>query len=58
MRYRDIENLPEDDPRVAEFWKEVQKMEAMYIAEQFTYNLDDEQSLDYFNRFIAGDRRV
>lgn len=56
LTYRDVENLPKDHPLMIKFWEELKKMEDAYIGEQFSHNLDDEQSLDYFNRYIAGDR--
>lgn len=56
LKYRDVENLPKDHPDMIKFWEELKKMEDAYIGEQFSHNHDDEQSLDYFNRYIAGDR--
>lgn len=54
VRYSDIEHLPADHPMVKEFEAEAEK-EALSF-ESMVPNPEDEQSFEYFNQYIAGDR--
>ena len=54
LKYRDIENLDPNDPLVKQFYFELER-DAEY-EEGSLCILDDEDSLSYFNRYIAGDR--
>lgn len=56
LTYKDVEKLPVSHPLYQQFWNELTKMEDMYKGEADIHDLDDEQSLAYFNRYIAGDR--
>ena len=52
-KYRD--NMTPEE--IAKFLAEVNELDAAYAAAGDLGNpLDDEESLDYFNRYIAGDR--
>ena len=47
----DVINLPKDHPLMVEFMRQVEEDEIPAISA-----LDCEQSLAYFDRYIAGDR--
>ena len=53
--YTDIEGLPEDHPKVIEFMKEQEVMDQCYTESGGIHDMS-EDSIDYFNRYIAGDR--
>ena len=53
--YTDIEGLPEDHPKVIEFMKEQKDMDDCYADGGGIVDMS-EDSIDYFNRYIAGDR--
>lgn len=59
VTYRDVENLPPDHPLSIEFDRQVAALEELLGTTQGAsmYNLDDEESMDYFNRYIAGDKK-
>ena len=57
IRYSQIENLPPNHPLVLAFEKQCRDEEAMYAAlGNIGKPSDDEGSLDYFDRYVAGDR--
>jgi len=57
LTYRDVMDLPPDHPKSIQFMKELKEMDAAYDeAGDLGTVYDDEESEDYFNRFIAGDR--
>ena len=56
LKYKDVENLPSNHPLYLQFWDEIKKEEDICRGEADTFNLTDEESYDYFNRYIAGDR--
>ena len=47
----DVIDLSPDHPLMVEFMRQVEEQETPAIS-----TLDCEESLDYFNRYIAGDR--
>ena len=53
INYSQIENLPADHPLVAQFEKEQAELEK---CECTCAVCNDEGSLEYFDRYIAGDR--
>lgn len=53
LTWTDVENLPANHPQVKEFDKQVSEE---FAADAADFNILDETSIDYFNRFIAGDR--
>lgn len=53
LTYKDVEHLDRNDPLYQKFWDEVQKIEDMYRGEEAVSHLTDEESYDYFNRYIA-----
>ena len=56
LKYADIMNLPSDHPDYLRFMDELgvdNYTEADYNGSSI---FNDEDSLDYFNRYIAGDR--
>ena len=55
ITYKKIENLPDDHPLVKEFMKQCALEDEMY-SQGAVFDLEDEEGLDYFNRYIAGDR--
>ena len=52
IKYSQIENLPVDHPLVAQFEKEQAELEQC----ECTCTVCEEGSLEYFDRYIAGDR--
>ena len=56
LTLRDVHNLPGNHPLWKEFERQVEEEDKAWDSAGPTYNLDDEQSLEYFNRYIAGDR--
>jgi len=57
LTYSDIQDLPADHELVQEFERQVQLEDQAYDdAGPITSGLEDEESLTYFNRYIAGDR--
>lgn len=70
LTYMDIENLPKDHPKVKQFLTELAENDPIFAAVVndginpelvddpicSIFNLTDEESFDYFNRYIAGDR--
>lgn len=56
LTYGDIKDLPTDHPDSIRFMKELQEQEDAYKGYTTGSGLDDEESLEYFNRYIAGDR--
>jgi len=58
IRYSQIENLPPTDPLVLAFEKQCKDEDAMYAAlGPMTSNINDEGSMEHFDRFVAGDRK-
>jgi len=58
IRYSEVENLPADHPKMVAFMKQCQDEDAAYAAAgDIGKQSDDESSLDYFDRYIAGDRK-
>ena len=51
LKWREVESLPKDHPKMLQFIKEQEWLEAAEAAEE------DESSLEYFDRYIAGDRK-
>lgn len=56
IKYSQIENLPEDHPLVQQFVKEQDALDKALEAAGPTATIHDEETMDHFNRFIAGDR--
>jgi hypothetical protein len=58
IRYSDIEGLPEDHPKVIQFHKELADTDAAYAecGPDDGPSGADEDTYEYFNRYIAGDR--
>jgi len=58
LTYRDVMDLPADHPKSLQFMKELKDMDECYSESDYNGSsvYSDEDSLDYFNRFIAGDR--
>ena len=57
IRYSQIENLPPNHPLVQAFEKQEKDLDDCYAsAGPIGKPSDDEASLDYFNRYVAGDR--
>jgi len=54
LKYSDVENLPEDHQLVKQFMKEQELLDEMYDE---AHSMDDEASYDYFNHYIAGDKK-
>ena len=55
--YSEIENLPADHPKVIAFMKQEQDLDDAYMAAgPVSGPNEDEESKDYFDRYIAGDR--
>lgn len=55
IRYREIENLSPDHPMVKAFEKQEKELDDLW--ESFTQGEVTEDSLEYFDRYIAGDRK-
>lgn len=58
LTYKEIENLPPDHPKVKQFIQEVEENDIIFatVMQDYFHSMNDEESLDYFNRYIAGDR--
>lgn len=52
LTYRDIQDLPQDHPDYIRFMQEAETMSGLPVQEMG----DDEESVAYFDRYIAGDR--
>lgn len=55
ITYKDIENLSNDHPLVKQFYKELEE-EAYFNQAEYFIDFSDEESLAYFNKYVAGDR--
>lgn len=53
LTINDVINLPADHPKMIEFMKQVEEQNFPDVAHDV---IQDEQSLEYFDRHIAGDR--
>jgi len=57
LTYSDIANLPQTHPDYIRFMKEIKDLDDCYDdAGDIGSVYDDEESLEYFDHFIAGDR--
>lgn len=56
IKYSQIENLPEDHPLVQQFVKEQDALDKALEAAGPDAKYYDEETLEYFNKFMAGDR--
>ena len=57
LKYTDIANLPTSHPDYIRFMKEINDLDQAYAdAGDLGSIHDDEESLEYFDHFIAGDR--
>lgn len=56
LTYRDVENLPADHPLMVEFMRTIEEEQNLYEGFSGYSIYDNEESLEYFDRFIAGDR--
>lgn len=54
LTYADVADLPIDHPLYVEFMKEA--TEQMQMDVEIQSSLKDEESQEYFDRYIAGDR--
>ena len=57
IRYSQIENLPEDHPLTQQFIAEQDALDRALEAAGPTATIYDESTMDYFNRFVAGDKK-
>ena len=59
IRYSQIEDLPEDHPLVKQFTKEQGELDAAYqrLIHGIPQAPPAEDSLEYFDHYIAGDRK-
>lgn len=55
LTLHDIINLPPSDPNYIQFMKEVNDLDDAYADVDMGSVYDDEESLEYFDCFIAGD---
>ena len=55
IRYSEIENLPPNHPKVIAFNKQEKDLDELY--ENFTQGEVTEDTQEYFDRYIAGDRK-
>jgi hypothetical protein len=57
LKYRDVQDLPSDHPLFKEFERQLKtENDVLEEAGSVIFGLEDEESLDYFNRYVAGDR--
>jgi|GEM_PF-6481548 hypothetical protein len=63
LTYSDIANLPQNHPDYIRFMKEINDLDDAYASasqfdstEEYDEEYDDEGSLEYSDRYIAGDR--
>jgi uncharacterized protein (UPF0371 family) len=57
IRYSQIENLPSTHPLVLAFEKQEKDLDDMYASMTNDGQEVTEDTLEYFNRFVAGDRK-
>lgn len=59
IRYSQIENLPSDHPLVLAFVKQEREVDECYQQNAYAgpEGQPKEDSLDYFDRYVAGDRK-
>ncbi len=56
IRYSQIENLPPNHPLVLAFEKQEKDLDDMYASMTNDGQEVTEDTLEYFNRYVAGDR--
>lgn len=56
IRYSQIENLPPNHPLVLAFEKQEKNLDDMYATITNDGQEVTEDTLEYFNRYVAGDR--
>jgi hypothetical protein len=56
IKYSQIEHLPENHPLVIAFMKEQDALDEALAAAGPTATIYDDHTLEYFDRFVAGDR--
>jgi uncharacterized protein (UPF0371 family) len=57
IRYSQIENLPSNHPLVLAFEKQEKDLDDMYASMTNDGQEVTEDTLEYFDRFVAGDRK-
>lgn len=57
IRYSQIQNLPESHPLVQEFLAEQDALDRALLSAGPTATIYDESTLEYFDRYMAGDRK-
>lgn len=58
LKWSEVEGLPEDHPKMIQFIKEQNDLNAAYLAMDSEVAVEeDESSLEYFDHYIAGDRK-
>jgi hypothetical protein len=57
IRYSQIENLPETHPLVKQFLAEQDALDKALESAGPTATIHDESTLEYFDRYMAGDRK-
>lgn len=57
LTYFDVQDLPPDDPLSIEFMRQLEEEELAYARSEGRSSIyDDEESSEYFERFIADER--
>ena len=56
LKWREVESLPKDHPKMLQFIKEQNDLNEAYLSCDEEVE-EDESSLEYFDRYIAGDRK-
>ena len=56
IRYREIENLPPNHPLVLAFEKQEKDLDDLYATVTNDGQEVTEDTLEYFDRYVAGDR--
>jgi hypothetical protein len=54
LKFKDVENLPHDHPLYQEFLRELEREASMLPP--LWWAGEDEESKDYFDRYVAGDK--
>jgi hypothetical protein len=56
IKYSQVADLPADHPLYKQFIKEQEELDTCYVSCNQEEDEQDEDCIDYFNRYMKGDR--